>query len=178
MAQVSFETHKGIAVYPWLNKADTEYNTEGQFKTGLRVPADQAKELIDKCKELAQEEFGGKKAAAAKMPWKQDEDTGELIINVKSKFKPKFYDADGTYIPEHYHPQVWGGSVLRVGGHIIAYNTSGNMGISLRLSKVQVVELAEREDSGGFGAVEGGGFTHKESSNEDAEEKEGFTADF
>ena len=179
MAQVSFETYKGKAIYPWLNKADIEFDPEGVYKTGLLVPADQAKHIVDMCKQVASDELGGKKAATAKMPWKQDAETGELLLNVKSKFVPVFYDAEGARIPENKQPKLHGGSIIRVGGTITAYDRNGNHGVSLKLSKVQVIVPVERsDDAGGFSAVEGGGFTLAESDDDASEKEEGFSADF
>ena len=174
----SFQTYKGFAVYPWINKADTEYNSEGVYKTGLRVPADQAKELMKLVQEVAMDEFGAKKADKARMPWKVDDETGEIIINAKSKFQPKVYDSEGQYIPPERLPQIWGGSVLRLKGVINAYDTSGNTGVSLQLSGIQVIELAERKNGDdGCDAVEGG-FKASTESETNGEKEEGFSADF
>ena len=92
----TFTTHKGIAVYPHLNRPDYQFNTDGVYATKLRVPADQAKQLMDTSEALAQDEFG-KKAAFAfqQLPWKVDDDTGEIIFTAKSKFKSKFMDSAG-----------------------------------------------------------------------------------
>ena len=43
----TFTTAKGIAVYPHLNRPDYQFNTDGVYTTKLRVPADQAKQLMD-----------------------------------------------------------------------------------------------------------------------------------
>lgn len=181
MAQkANFETFKGHAVYPWLNKPDTEYNAEGVYKTGIRVPGDQVQSVLKAVTEVAKEEFGSK-AGKARMPWKKDEDTGEYILNAKSKYPPKVYDATGQVIPPEKLPQIWGGSVIRIGGNINPYNTAGNMGISLQLTKVQLIELSEmtNSDASGFGAVEGGGFTIDSVDNDnETEEEEAFQGNF
>jgi len=176
----SFQTHKGFAVYPWINKADTEYSSEGVYKTGLRVPADQAKELMKMVQDVAMDEFGAKKADKARMPWKVDDETGEIIINAKSKFQPKVYDSEGQYIMPDRLPQIWGGSVLRLKGAINTYDQAGNTGVSLQLSAIQVIELAERQggDDGGFDAVEGGFKALTESEQNNDQKEEGFKADF
>jgi hypothetical protein len=49
MAKPKREKHvspRGIALHPWLNKADTKFNADGDFKVTLRVPGDQAEEFI------------------------------------------------------------------------------------------------------------------------------------
>ena len=159
MAKQEFQTYKGHAVYPWLNKPDTDFNPEGVYKTGLRVPGDQARELMAACQELAKDEFG-KKAANAHMPFKiDDEETNEVLINAKSKYLPKFYDSQGQIIPPTNVPELWGGSVLRLGGTMSAYNSGGRIGVSLQLGKVQIIEVAERRNGAsdtGFAPVEGG----------------------
>ena len=153
----SFQTYKGIAVYPWITKPDTEYDSAGVFKTGLKVPADQFQTLKEKIEQVAVDEFGAKKAKTAKMPYKQDEETGEIIINAKSKYQPKVYDTQGGYVDPAQMPNIWGGSVLRLKGIINPYDRNGNTGISLLLDKVQIVELSEgmRQDDG-FEPIEGG----------------------
>ena len=190
MAQkVTFETHKGKAEYPWINIPDTQFNKEGVYKTGLRVPADQCKQLRDAVAEYAQDEFG-KKAANANFPWKQDPETGEIIINAKSKYQPKVYDSQGQIIVPSSIPQIWGGSTLKMGGTLHAYNSNGNIGVSLQLTKIQVIDLAERPqgEGAGFAADNEGTYVASEESasngfsnnnqEEGEEEESGFSADF
>ena len=185
MAKVAFETHKGKAEYPWLNIPDTQFDAEGKFKTGLRVPADQCKELRDKIRQFAVDEFG-KKADTAKVPYKQDPETGEIILNAKSKYQPKVYDSKGQIIVPSNLPQIWGGSVLKMGGTLHAYNSAGNMGVSMQLTKIQVIDLAERQDEGGGFAAEEGSFVASEQTNESNDNgsskedkpEDGFSANF
>ena len=151
----TFVTHKGTAQYPWLNKADTQFDPEGVFKTNLLVPQDQAKELMDKLKEVAQDEFG-KKANGARMPYKIDEETGMMAIIAKSKFQPKFFDSKGQVVTNP--PNIFGGSIIKIGGVISPYTVTGNNGISLRLTKVQIIEPVSQTGSGldGFEAEDDG----------------------
>ena len=46
--RVRYVTPKGIAVFPWLGKADTKFKPEGQYKITLRLSEEAAKPLIDK----------------------------------------------------------------------------------------------------------------------------------
>ena len=159
--RTAFVTHKGTAKYPWLNKADTQFDPEGVYKTELMVPLDQAKALMDSCKEVAMNEFG-KKGDNAKMPWKTDEETWMLLIKAKSKFQPKFYDTKGNLVTNP--PNLFGGSILKIGGLISPYSMAGNTGISLRLTKVQIIEpVSQAGDDGGFDAEEDG-YVHDNSS--------------
>jgi hypothetical protein len=130
-------------MYPWLNKADYQFDSNGQFKVNLKVPKDQAKELMDAVRAAAENEFGTAKAKTARLPFKTDEDTGELIIVTKSKFKPKFMDSTGQLISENNVPQIFGGSVLKLAGTIYPYTAGGNNGVSLQLAGVQIIELSE-----------------------------------
>lgn len=165
-----FMTDKGIAVYPWLNKADTKFDPDGTYKTGIRLDADSAKGLIQTMKQLAVDEFG-KKGETAKLPFQNDADTGEYIFNAKSKYKPKMVDSAGHVIDPYNQPQVWGGSTIRIKGSMNPYSAAGNIGVSLQLSAVQIIELSEGESNGDatFDAVEGGFVASKETSSEPQE---------
>ena len=152
-----FTTNKGTAQYPWLNKADTMFDTDGVFKTNLLVPSDQAKELVDQLKAIAKEEFGAK-SESARMPFKIDEETGMMSIIAKSKFQPKFFDSKGQVVTNP--PLLFGGSIIKIGGVISPYTVTGNNGISLRLTKVQIIEPVSQVQVGstadGFEAEDDG----------------------
>jgi hypothetical protein len=164
-----FTSPAGTAVYPYLTRADFEYEPEGVFKTKLRMSEADASDLIKTIGEVANTEFGAK-AKTARMPFTKVEDTGEVEFLIKSRFKPKVVDSKGKLIPEDEVPAIFGGSRLRVAGTIAPYNRSGNTGVSLRLAGVQIVELSEGSGSAGmnFGAVEGGFVA----ANDNAEETE------
>jgi hypothetical protein len=153
----SFITDKGAAVYPWLNKPDTKFDPDGTYKTGIRVDGEAAQLLISTMRKMAEDEFG-KKGASAKLPFTHDEDTGDIIFNAKSKYPPKMVDSSGQVIDPNNKPQVWGGSVIRLKGSMNPYSAAGNIGVSLQLSAVQIIELSEGDSSGdnSFDAVEGG----------------------
>ena len=154
---VAFTSAKGTAQYPWLNKADFQYNTEGQFKVNLRVANDDAKQLMDDIKATAEEAFGSK-AAQARMPYKQDPETGEIVFTAKSKFKPKLVDSTGALIGGANEPAIYGGSTLKVAGTMYPYNAGGGIGISLQLAGVQIIELSDGTGAASvsFEAEEGG----------------------
>jgi hypothetical protein len=151
-----FTTPKGTAMYPWLNKADYQFDSNGQFKVNLKLPKEQAKQMMDDCLAAANDAFGAK-AKQAKMPWKNDDDTGDVIFVTKSKFKPKFVDSTGQLIGENNVPPIYGGSTLKLAGTMYPYTAGGNVGVSLQLAGVQIIELSEgSNDSVPFGAEEGG----------------------
>ena len=121
-----------------------------------------------------------------------DDDTGEPTGEVSIKFKmkasykdksgnikhqkPSLFDASKPPKPLSPEVQVWGGSQVRVAGEATIYNTAAlGMGISLRLSAVQVIKLVSGSgdgataDSYGFQCEEGG----YESSDSDSAFSEG-----
>jgi len=151
--RVKFVTNVGRCRYPYLHKPDKQFNPEGTYQCSLLV--DDIKELQKQCKQLAKDEFGVK--AKVRMPFSKDDETGENIVKVKSKFKPRFFDSDGAVINDDQIPVLFGGSVVRLGGFINPYAVSGNKGITLQLSKVQVIEpVSGNADTDGFDKVEGG----------------------
>lgn len=143
---------KGTAAYPWLTKADTRFNAEGVFKTGLTVSKEVAKPFQDKIKEAFIEEFGQGKLAKALMPWKETDD-GEVMFNFKSKNKPVLYDSVGR--PIKGDVAVGGGSTIKVSCAIGAWNAGGKIGATLYLNAVQIIDLQEYGSSP-FTAEEGG----------------------
>lgn len=184
-ARVNYLTYKGRAVYPWLTAPDTQFIAEGQYKTGLRVPSDQASEIIAAAQALANETLGPSKAKNCRMPWKQEDETGEVVFTAKSKYAPKFFDANGMMIPATALPRLYGGSVLRLKGTMTSYDKGANYGILMNLNAVQVIEPVESiedGDGGGFEAAEGGGYTHvatdDEGHDDGSSSKEDFNADF
>ena len=164
----TFTTYKGVAVYPHLNKPDFAFNSDGVFSTKLRVPADQAQQMIKDIQAVAQDEFGSA-AKTARMPFTTDEATGEIIFLAKSRFKPKFSDSTGQMIAESSVPQVYGGSVIKMAGTLYAWNAGGNKGVSLQLAGVQVITLADPVGSFAFEAEEGGFVADEAPSNDNHE---------
>jgi len=155
--KLAFKTTKGIAMYPWLNKADYQFDSNGQFKVNLRVSKEDANELMEQARLAAKETFGAK-AANAQLPFKTDEDTGEIVIVTKSKFQPKFVDSTGQLIGANNVPQIYGGSTLKLAGTIYPYTAGGRMGVSLQLAGVQIIELSEGSAAGIAFEAEDGGF--------------------
>ena len=112
---------------------------------------DAAKPLLDDMRAVAKEAFGDDAAKSA-LPYKTDEETGELTFKTKSKYQPRFVDASGKGVDPGSMPVVYGGSEARLAGNIQAYNAQGNKGVTLQLAAVQVISLAERQGGADFGA--------------------------
>jgi len=77
-------------------------------------------------------------------------------MKVKSKYAPKIYDSTGQLMLGDQIPQLWGGSTLKVGGYITTYSVSGSKGVSLQLTKVQVINPVSGNSDDGFDSVDGG----------------------
>ena len=153
--RVKFTSNKGRAQYPWLNQPDTAFGGEPKYKTNLIV--DDASALVEMINQVAESEFG-KNWSKARLPYKTDEDTGETVFLTKSKYVPSFFDATGANLVGEQVPKIWGGSVLKVGGFIAPYEVSGSKGVTLQLTRVQVIDPVSSGEQGGdgFDAVEGG----------------------
>jgi hypothetical protein len=165
----TFRTPKGTAVYPWLNVADTQFDAAGVFKVDLRMTKEQAKPLVDAVKAAADEAFGAK-ANTATLPFKTDDQTGDIIVKTKSKFRPRFVDSQGNRIPEGNVPQVFGGSELKLGGQIHCYDIANRRGVSMQLGAVQLITLAENSYGGdmAFEAEEGGYVASNDNAGDEA----------
>ena len=67
--KVKFMSQKGTAQYPWLNRPDTAYHAEGQYKVNLKMSPSEGAELMKAAQQFANDNFGTK-GDTAKMPWK------------------------------------------------------------------------------------------------------------
>lgn len=90
---------KGVAVFPWLTKADTKWKPEGEFKTGLRLEGDAAEAFkadIESRTEAALEATKTELMEAAKTDPKKKAAIARTIkeLQVSFPFKPT-YDDEG-----------------------------------------------------------------------------------
>jgi hypothetical protein len=174
MSDNSYErvaTPFGTVMWAHLVIPDTKFNPEGDFKTGLIIPASECAELrnsIQACKEQAIVDFTaieednkkpGKKAKAVKLsdidPYEELED-GSFEFKLKRKacyikdtgervnFDVPLIDARGVKVPNPETLNIGNGSVLRARIDLVPYNmaTSG-VGVSLRLIDCQIRTLVE-----------------------------------
>jgi len=175
----SITTPMGIAIYPWLIKADTKFNPLGEYKVSLSLSekdAEPIKKDIDKCIEEARSLVPeGKKVKESDPPYFNEtdddgQDTGNVVFKFKMKAKiqtkdnrtltmsPKIFDSQGTIMkPEE---DIWGGSKMKINADIIPYYVPAiGCGVSLRLKAVQIIELVTGDSSNatnyGFVATEG-----------------------
>jgi hypothetical protein len=161
--RVQIVTPKGTAVYPWLNRPDTKFSDDGEFKVTLKIPAEQSQDLIaklDKMLEDYQAEQASKDAKVgrftANTPYDEEvDDNGNLTGNYLFKFKQKakVHTKDGRTIDMKValfdasrtptHAQVGGGSELKIAATIWPYvmPATKSVGLSLRPSAVQILSL-------------------------------------
>lgn len=197
------KTPAGIAIYPHLNKPDTRFNPEGQYQVKLRIPSEEAKDLIAAIDSVIAEEIAKAKKENPKKAVKEatkpyaialdDEgnETDEYIFSFKAKavlslkdgnkipVTVKLFDAKGGVFPQE--DTIWGGSKLKIAFNAAPFNTAmAGIGASLRIKAVQVIDLVTggggNASSFGFGEEEGYVATAKTVSTEDADAEE--TADF
>lgn len=177
------KTPAGVAVYPHLTKPDTRFVPEGQFQVKLRIPSEEAQDLIaelDKAfaaaQETAKEKNPGKKIKEATKPYTIEEDdegneTGNIVVSFKCKAQitdkqgntransPKLFDSKNKEFPKDQ--DIWGGSTLRIAFNPVPYYTAMvGAGVSLRLKAVQVINLVSGGGGGngasyGFGEEDG-----------------------
>jgi hypothetical protein len=117
--------------------------------------------------------FPGEDPSTLSIPIDTEEETGNVILKMKTKFPPKYTDAAGSPIVGKDIPNVWGGSTLQAYGNVKAYEVNKNQrGISLQLNTVQVIALVEGGKPDGFEAVEGytASTSHEEDDMPDAAE--------
>jgi len=163
--KIKIVTPQGVAVYPWLNTPDTKFNSDGEFKVSLKVPAEAATPLIsqlDKIIENFKSEAAHKDPKVSRMglnmPYEEEVDdqgntTGSYLFKFKQKAKLKTQDGrtidmkiallDATRTPTQV--LVGGGSQIKIAATVAPYvmNTTKSVGLSLRPYAVQILELVK-----------------------------------
>lgn len=177
---------KGVAVYPRLKTPDTKYNELGEYKVGLAIAEDEAKDLISKLQEI-HKAWTGKAAPKSKNPMfkketdEEGEETGRYIFNFKVKNRmtkkgdlwerqPLVFDAKGKRIVDI--PNIGGGSVLKVYFEIYEWQNTDGKGVSLQPMKIQLIDLKEYVGSDDSPFEEEDGFTLEEDEDDNPFESE------
>lgn len=170
-------TPVGVAVYPHLNRPDTKFNSDGEYKVKLRLSAEEAEEIVNKIDEAVEKSLEKAKKDNPKkknikqsgfIPYETDEETGDVELSFKLnavgknsktgetwKNSPKLFDAKG----KPTKVKVGGGSRIRISAELNPYYTPTiGAGVSLRLKAVQIEELMQGDDatSYGFDEIEDG----------------------
>lgn len=186
-----YTTPTGTAIYPWLNKPDTKFNPDGEFKLKLAVPGETAQKTVTFLDEQfeqsvakAKKDNPGKKIKVGNAPYEINEETGEVVLSFKLKHKVQ--KKDGTTFEQYpalfdaklkpMTDEIGGGSTLKVSYEVVPYYTAmAGAGLSLRVRAVQVLELKQfgGAGAGAYGFGEEDGYEAEES----AAEKNGFTSE-
>lgn len=151
--RINFKTPIGTAKYPHLNRPDTAFDAEGKYKTEIVLSSKAARPLIDLIESSFEAEYG---KGHHRVPYKVDEETGDVSFKAQSKYQPKFADSTGQMVPPEKLPNIGGGSRLCVSGFLNVYDVSGTKGVSITLQDVQIVEATMGVGGGNFEAVDGG----------------------
>lgn len=190
-----YTTPKAVASYPYFNKPD-EFKGSNRYKADLVIDREDAAPLIEQCEETLKKfieshnaaidngdkkgkKLNLKKALAGGLPFDDhEEDEDKVVFKVKQnaevngeKVKLIFYDAKGQRIKKP--PIVRGGSIVKVAGTIRGYEGFGG-GVSLSISAVQIIELAEggAASADNFGFGEEDGFEYEEGTPDGFDEEE------
>lgn len=159
-------TPKGVAIFPWITKADTKWKPEGEFRIRLKLEGNDADTLraqIDEAYDKAialmaeEKEILPKKIKKVDKPYKLEEDkegneTGAVLFTFKQKaqitlkdktvknIKVDVVDAKNKPLPKD--TPVYGGSIVRVAFEALPfYAPASGAGLTLRLNAVKVLTL-------------------------------------
>jgi len=161
--RVQIVSPRGTAVYPWLNRPDTKFSDDGEYKVTLKIPAEEAQDLISKLDKML-DEYQAEQASRdpkvgrfkANAPYEEEmDDNGNLTGNYLFKFKQKakVHTKDGRTIDMKValfdasrtptQAQVGGGSELKIAATVWPYvmPATKSVGLSLRPSAVQILSL-------------------------------------
>tara|TARA_S200002703_G_scaffold159805_1_gene174816 strand:- start:11008 stop:11619 length:612 start_codon:yes stop_codon:yes gene_type:complete len=193
---VKYTTPKGVAKYPYLDKPDTKFNPQGDYKVNLLLAKEESKKLmslvdeeIDKKFLEVSKETKGKRVKKADPPYfmELDDDgneTGNVIFKLKQKaeitsktgqtieIKVRLFDAQGKPM---LNTNVWGGSKIKASGTLMPYySPTLGVGVSMKLAACQVIELVTKESNAeSFGFEKEEGYTTNEKPEDFLPEEEG-----
>ena len=165
MAQqkIKIVTPKATCVYPWLNKPDTKFNADGEYKVTLKVEAEDAAPLIKQLDEILKTYKEASIKRDPKLsrfnvttPYEEEIDdqgnlTGYYLFKFKQKAKIQTHDwrsidmkvaiVDASRTPTD--AQIGGGSEVKIAATVIPYAMSTNkaFGLALRPQAVQIINL-------------------------------------
>lgn len=192
-------TPEGVAKFPWLTEPDTRFNDAGEYKVNLVLPKDDeaTQALIKKIEKVfADFQKTLKGAKLKKLPDSlgfEDEFTedGDETGNVIFKFKAKtgYTNKAGEYVkmeaPKLFDSKlqpiakgtaIWGGSTMMVNFTPSAFDAGKNIGVTLRLNAVQVIQINNGGGASagdyGFGEQEGYSQAPDMDASEDYEDDE------
>lgn len=171
---------RGKAMYPFLSKPDTKFDSDGVYRLNLIVSGEEGESFVETLTHLHDNHYdrycekegsGIKKGGIPVKPVVDDdgEETGDYEIRFKLKAvgksndktweqRPVVYDSKTTPIPSNVlsSMSIGNGSECKVGFEVVPYYTGmAGMGLSLRLRSVQIIDLVEYVPSNDFVEEEG-----------------------
>lgn len=173
----------GTAAYAWVNKPDTKFKAEGEFKLTLLIPkGEQADAMIEAYTQKAIQgakdnpETEGmvgflkaQKKGGINLPWADGDEMadeaaeegkdkeqfrGFMVFTYKTGFKPNSFDAKRQPLPENVF--VMSGDSVRVSCVVKPYKTPTVTGIKLQMKGVQLITKAQRGGGCDFDEYEDG----------------------
>lgn len=184
-------TPEGIAFYPWLQKPDVKFNQDrgGKYKCWVFIEDKDAKPLTkiidDTLNEhhLYMEKTEGKKFGLNNVPYvyhgdetrdsKNNIPKGKVQFKIEQyamiggkPFRPIVVDTDGKPMVDDNGDNVvvFGGSKVKVSFDLFTYAVGNNIGVSLKLVGVQVIDLQDsaEPDLGKLGFKVEEGYKHSQ----------------
>ena len=164
-------TMTGKAFYPRLVRPDTKYNKLGQYKADIRVPVEEAKELMEELANVYKEWTGKAPSKSDNSMWKMDEDknsgeaTGDVIIKMRVanrlnqdgelwNRRPRVFFRN----PDERTDKIGGGSAIKVEFQVYCWQAE-KKGVSLQPMSVLVEEVKEpQQEANPFGEGEEASF--------------------
>jgi len=167
------------AEFPYLNKPDTQFNPDGEYKVNGLISREQAQDFLAKIDEEVDAHYNAvynkanakkKKKLIKHYPYEDkldpetEEPTGE--VRIKTKLPAKIKKDDGEEV--HLEPRLFDkkgntldinndfirmNSLIRIAVELRPYsiNSTGMTGITLQLKAVQVREFASGASAESFG---------------------------
>lgn len=173
---VKMTTPLGIARFPYLDKPDTFFDSDGVYCVTLRIEKENCEGLLTDLQKLQADNVerltntNGKppKIGNNPLPLTEVEDEGKEYVDFKFKMKPSYKTKTGDLITQSpvifdsqskpIQVKVGYGSKIRVSFSAAPYLAPVGAGVALRLHAVQVLDLvvpsAKQEEA--FDKVEGG----------------------
>ncbi|MDA8645280.1 hypothetical protein N9L46_02520 [Amylibacter sp.] len=165
---IKIVTPKAICVYPWLNRPDTKFNADGEYKVTLKVEAEDAAPLIKQLDEILEtyKDTSIKRDPklsrySVSQPYEEEmDDQGNLTGYYLFKFKQraKIHTNDGRTIDMKIaivdasrtptDAIIGGGSEVKIAASVYPYAMSTNkaFGLSLRPQAIQILNLVEQKN--------------------------------
>ena len=147
---------EGVSEYPYLSDPDIAFNPEGLFHTKLVCKKSESLKVKKAIDDLIAQEIKKQHDKDPKKPIKKSypyvETDDEIIFNFKLNAtgtrksdgkaftqEPNLVNADNT--PFNKEQKIWGGSILQITFEPYSWNMPIDIGCTLRIKTVQVVQL-------------------------------------